>query len=218
MNVRSRTRNSTGSVSRELLEDGLLGRGVVVSVQQTSTTTGPDSDPAHVCVFTIEVALDTEPRFSASCRQAVRAAILPQLMLPDAVVAVRVDPDDHTRVALSPDEAPPAVTTAGSGDADVRSVVRILDEGVPCRALIVRVQALGLRSSGGDDLYAFVLTVMVKGRRPYQTHIGNPVPVEALALVYPGNTVPTKRMPDGRDYEIAIDWTAALTEVGRATA
>ena len=76
---------------------------------------------------------------------------------------------------------------------------------MPCRALIVRLQALGLRSSSGDDLYAFVLTVMVKGRRPYQTHVGNSVPVEALHLVYPGNTVPAKRMPDGRDYEIAID-------------
>lgn len=218
MNVRSRARNSTESASRELLKDGLLGRGVVVSVQQTSATIGPESDPARVCVFSIEVALDAVPRFSASCRQAVRAAILPQLMLPEAVVAVRVDPDDHTRIALSPDEAPPVVTTTGSGDADVRSVARILGDGVPCRALIVRVQALGLRSSGGDDLYAFVLTVMVKGRRPYQTHIGNPVPIEALALVYPGNTVPAKRMPDGKDYEIAIDWAAALTEFGRAIA
>jgi hypothetical protein len=67
-------------------------------------------------------------------------------------------------------------------------------------------------------MYAFVLTVMAKARTPYQTHVGDPVPAEALALVYPGNTVPAKRMPDGRDYEIAIDWAAALVEVGQAVA
>ena len=214
----NRARNSTGSVPEDLLKNGLLGRGVVVSVQQTSTSTGPDSDPAHVCVFTVEVALDAVPRFSARCRQAVRAATLPQLMLPEAAVAVRVDPDDHSRIALSLDEAPPAVTNNGSGAADVRSVARILEEGVPCRALIVRVQALGLRSTSGHDLYAFVLTVMAKGRRPYQTHVGNPVPAEALALLYPGNTVPAKRLPDGKDYEVAIDWAAALTYLGQSVA
>lgn len=206
------------SVPDELMERGLLGRGVIVSVQQTATTTGPASDPAHLCVFTVEVGLEAIPRYSARCRQAVRTAVLPQLMLPEAVVAVRVDPDDHNRIALSPDEAPPMVSTVGSSEADVRSVARILEEGVPCRALIVRSQALGLRSRSGHDMYAFVLTVMAKARTPYQTHVGDPVPAEALALVYPGNTVPAKRMPDGRDYEIAIDWAAALVEVGQAVA
>jgi hypothetical protein len=29
---------------------------------------------------------------------------------------------------------------------------------------------------------------------------------------HPGNTVPAKRMPDGEDHEIVIDWDAALTQ------
>ena len=92
MGLLSKMRNLTGAVPKELLENGLLGRGIIVSVQQTSVSTGADFDPAHVCVFTVEVALDSEPRYTATCRQAVRATVLPQLMMPGATVAVRVDP------------------------------------------------------------------------------------------------------------------------------
>ena len=42
--------------------------------------------------------------------------------------------------------------------------------------------------------------------------VGNPVPIDAVPLVYPGNTVPAKRMPDGEDHEIVIDWDAALAQ------
>src|SRR4029077_80760 len=101
MGLLSKMRNISGSVPRELLEHGLIGRGIIVSVQQTSVSTGADFDPAHVCVFTVEVALDSTPRYSATCRQAVRATLLPQLMLPGATVAVRVDASDHSRIALS---------------------------------------------------------------------------------------------------------------------
>ncbi len=66
-------------------------------------------------------------------------------------------------------------------------------------------------------MFAFVLTVMAEGRAPYQTQVGNPVPVDAVPLVYPGNTVPAKRMPDGDDHEIVIDWDAALAQAETAT-
>lgn len=218
MGLPSKMRNITGTVPRGLLENGLLGRGIIVSVQQTSVSTGADFDPSHVCVFTVEVALDNLPRYNATCRQAVRATVLPQLMLPGATVAVRVDPEDHSRVALSPGEEPPTVTMASSGDPNTGSAARILDQGVPCRAVIVQSQALGLRSSTGKDMYAFVLTVLADGQRPYQTQVGNPVPQEALPLVYPGNTVPAKRIPGGADHEIVIDWDAALSQAEHAVA
>jgi hypothetical protein len=31
-------------------------------------------------------------------------------------------------------------------------------------------------------------------------------------LLYPGNTVPAKRMPDGDDRELVIDWEGALAQ------
>ena len=213
MGLFNKMRNLAGSVPKELLQNGLLGRGIIVSIQQTSVSTGVDFDTSHVCVFTVEVALDDVPRYTATCRQAVRATILPQLMMPGATVAVRVDPNDRTRIALSLGEAPPTVTMAGSGDPNTGSAARILEYGVPCRAVIVQSQPMGMRSSTGKDMYAFVLTVMAEGKPPYQTQVGNPVPADAMPLVYPGNTVPAKRMPDGADHEIVIDWDAALAHV-----
>jgi len=218
MGLLNKMRNLTGSVPKELLEQGLLGRGIIVSVQQTGVSTGADFDPAHVCVFTVEVALDSVPRYTATCRQAVRATILPQLMMPGATVAVRVDRDDKSRIALSLGEQPPTVTIASSGDPNTGSAARILEQGVPCKAVIVQSQPLGMRNQKGDDMYAFILTVMAEGRSPYQIQVGNPVPAAALPLLYPGNSVPAKRMPNGDDRELVIDWQAALAQVETASA
>ena len=62
-----------------------------------------------------------------------------------------------------------------------------------------------------------MLTVMAEDRPLYQTQVGNPVPADAMPLVYPGSTVPAKRMPDGADHEIVIDWDAALAQVEAAS-
>jgi hypothetical protein len=217
MGLFNKMRNLAGSVPKELLQNEPLGRGIVVSIQQTSVSTGVDFDPSHVCVFTVEVALDDVPRYTATCRQAVRATVLPQLMMPGATVAVRVDQNDHSRIALSLGEEPPTVTMASSGDANTASAARILEYGVPCTAVIVQSQPMGMRNPAGNDMYAFVLTVMAEGRSPYQTQVGNPVPANAVPLIYPGSTLPAKRMPDGADHEIVIDWDAALAQVEPAT-
>jgi hypothetical protein len=209
----SKVRDLTGSVPKELLQNGLLGRGIIVDIKQTSVSTGADFDPSHVCVFTVEVALDNVPRYTASCRQAVKATVLPQLMMSGATVAVRVDPQEHSRVALSLGEAPPTVTMAASGDPKTGSAQRILDEGEACRAVIVQAQPLGMRNQTGDDMYAFVLTVMADGRPPYQIQVGNPVPASAQPLLYPGSTLPAKRMPGGDDRELVIDWPAGLAQL-----
>jgi hypothetical protein len=217
MGLLSKMRTMTGSVPKELLQNGLLGRGIIVSIQQTSVSTGADFDPSHVCVFTVEVALDNEPRYTATCRQAVRATLLPRLMVPGATVAVRVDRSDHSRVALSLAEEPPTVTIA-SADPNTGSAARILEYGVPCRAVIVQFQAMGMLNARGNEMYAFMLTAMTEGRAPYQTQVGNPVPPDAVPLVYPGNTVPAKRMANGADNEIVIDWGAALAEAAAPAA
>lgn len=206
-------RHLTESVPAELLETGLLGRGIIVSIQQTSVGTGVDFDPAHVCVFTVDVALDKAPRYTATCRQAVRATILPKLMMPATVIAVRIDPRDHRRIALSLGEPPPTMATARSGDPNTWSASRILELGVPCKAEIVDTQPLGIRNTKGDDMYAFTLTVTADGRPPYRIQLGNSVPAAAVPLLYPGNTVPAKRIPDGDDRELVIDWEVALAQL-----
>jgi hypothetical protein len=216
MGLFNKMRNMAGAVPKELLENGLLGRGIIVSIQQTSVSTGVDFDPSHVCVFTVEVALDNVPRYTATCRQAVKATVLPQLMMPGATVAVRVDPNDRSRIALSLGEPAPTVTMTRA-DPNTGSAADILEHGEPCKAVIVQSQPMGMRSSTGKDMYAFVLTVMAHGRPPYQIQVGNPVPADAVPLIYPGNTVPAKRMPNGADHEIVIDWDAALAQAEAAT-
>lgn len=216
MGLFNKMRNLAGAVPKELLQNGLLGRGIIVSIQQTSVSTGVDFDPSHVCVFTVEVALDNVARYTATCRQAVKATVLPQLMMPGVTVAVRVDPNDRSRIALSLGEEPPTVTMT-SADPNTGSAAQILEYGSPCQAVIVQSQPMGMRSSTGKDMYAFVLTIMAEGRPPYQTQVGNPVPAYAVPLIYPGSTVPAKRMPNGADHEIVIDWDAALAQAEAAT-
>jgi hypothetical protein len=125
----------------------------------------------------------------------VLATVLPQLVNPGTTVAVRVNPEDHSEIALSLGEAPPTITVSStSGDANTGSASEILSYGDPCRVVIVESQPLGRKNQKGVDIYALLMTVMVDGRPPYQVLVGNPVPPEAVPLLYPGNNVPAKCM------------------------
>jgi hypothetical protein len=212
------TTRRTQLSAKELLARGLPGRGVIVSVQRTAASSGAGDALALVCVFTVEVTLRGVPRYTATCRQTVRAALLPRLISADAIVAVRVDPGDHSRIALAPGEQPPSFTVARSNDQNAWSAARILEVGVPCTAVIVESLGLGMRTTTGDDLYAFTLRVIAEQRPPYEIQVGNPVPATALALLYAGNTVPARRIPDGDDRELAIDWKAALAQLSTTAA
>jgi hypothetical protein len=97
---------------------------------------------------------------------------------------------------------------------DFTGSASILEQGVPCRAVIMRSQPLGMRNQRGDDMYAFVLTVSDETVAPYETQVGSPVPLAARSLARPGSTVPAKRLPGGDQRDIAIDWAAALARTG----
>jgi hypothetical protein len=214
MGLFSKARELTGAPSKDLLQNGQLGRGIISDIRQTGVSTGADFNPSHVCIFTLEVSLDKTARYTATCRQAVPATILPQLMSPGTTVAVRVDPNDHAKIALDLATAPPVVTvSANDGDPNKGSAAEILEHGTPCRAVIVESLPLGRRTEAGLDLYAFTLTVMADGRPPYQVQVGNPVPADAVPLLYPGNNVPAKRMAERGDQYIVIDWASALSQV-----
>src|SRR3954452_25597080 len=218
MGLFNKLRHATGSVSKKLIEEGLLGRGIITGIRQTGVSTGTDFHPAHVCEFTLEVTLDNVPRYTATCRQAVLATILPQLASPGTTVAVRVNPEDHAEIALSLGEAPPTITVSStSGDANTGSASEILSYGDPCRVVIVESQPLGRKNQKGVDIYALLMTVMVDGRPPYQVPVGNPVPPEAVPLLYPGNNVPAKVMLSRRENNVVVDWEAALAEATHAT-
>jgi hypothetical protein len=98
------------------------------------------------------------------------------------------------------------------------SAARTLELGRPCTAVIVQSQPLGMRNPQGDDMYAFLLTVIAEGRPPYRIQVGHPVPAAAVPLLSAGNAVPAKRMPDGDDHEVVIDWEGALAQLAHSAA
>jgi hypothetical protein len=210
MGLLGKMKSFTGSVDKGLLEHGRLGRGIITGAEKKASIEGSGGFK-YVCEFAVEVTLDDTPRYMATCRQAVDISLLPQLMS-GVPVAVRVDPGDPQRIAISLGEEPPVVTMS-SADPNVGSAADILENGEACRVVIVGTQPTGTRSSkSGYDMYAFVLSVFAEGIAPYQVTVGNPVPPAAVPLLFPGNSLPAKRMPNADERMLAIDWDAALSQ------
>lgn len=210
MGMFKKFKSMTGSVDKDLLKNGLLGRGTLMEIQQTRVSTGGDDAFSRpVCVFTVEVALDNVPVYTTSCRQSVPITVLPRLVPGQTVTAVRVNPDNHDEIALDLATEPPEVVMAqGSGQATAADV---LARGNPVRAVIVQTQPLGMKNPQGVDMHAFILTVMSDGQKPYQAKVGNPVPEDAVPLLFPGSNLPAKVLPEEAQ-GVCIDWTAALAE------
>jgi hypothetical protein len=209
MGMFKKFKQMTGSVDKDLLKNGLLGRGVIVEVQQTNVSTGGDDAFSRpVCVFTVEVTLDNVPAYTATCRQSVPITVLPQFVPGQTVAAVRVNPDNHDEIALDLATEPPEVTIAQGQGA---SAAEVLDRGDPVRAVIVQTQPLGMKNQHGVDVHAFVLTVMRDGQKPYQAKVGNPVPEDAVPLLFNGSNLPAKVLPEEPE-GVVIDFKAALEE------
>jgi len=217
MGLFSKMKELSGNVPDELLNNGLLGRGILTDVVVTDVSVGY-VDPALVCDITAEVMLDNVAPYTATCRQGIPTSVVPQLRSGGATVAVRVNPDDHSQIALSLGEEPPTVTLAAGQGEKTGSAAEVLENGESCRAVIVESRPLGAKSPAGDDVYAFVLTVMAEGEPPYQVQVGNAVPASGVPLIYPGSTVPAKRIPDRGPDCVVVDWLAAVDNAARGSA
>ncbi len=191
-------------IDTRLLRAGLLGRGQIIDVRPTGAVDdGTPQEP--VCEFTVRVFLDDAEPFEARCRQATPRSLLPQLASGQTPVAVRVDPDDHATIALDLGAQPPTVRLAPSVPSG--SVSEIIATGRAARVVIVQSAPTGLRSAAGVDLHSFVLNVILDGQAPYQCQTSQPVPTEALPLVYPGATLPAF-VATHNDTAVAIHWDA----------
>jgi hypothetical protein len=198
----------TGGVDSKLLSTGRLGRGIIVTVTPTGSTiqTG-NGFVERICVFTLEIHLDETPPFNATVRQRVPEIRLSEIQPGNTTVSVRVDPTNAANVAIDFATPPPTIrTAAASGN---NSAAYILANGTVCEVVIVESQPLGRTNADGIDLYAFMLTVFVPHKVPYQARLGNPVPPTAVALLFPGSRLPARVSADEPN-AIAIDWTAAL--------
>ncbi len=198
-----------GDVDPELLAQGALGRAIVKTVERTGVFAGPaDFDARQVCEFDLAVRLDNEPPFDVHVRQQIPTPDLAQMVPGQTFVAVRVDPDDHSRAVIDLSTPPPVVTISSS---DGRSASDILAEGTPVRAVVVDSSRYYAKNLKGVEIYVLTLTVLAEGHPPMQLATGNPVPEAALPLLYPGSNLPAKQMADPPD-DLAIDWDAALAQ------
>ena len=87
------------STDGALMTGGILGRGEVTSAQETRTPPGQGATDQVVVVYDVHVTIDDHPSYRAQVRQMVpiwQAALL----VPGTVVAVRIDPQDRSHIAL----------------------------------------------------------------------------------------------------------------------
>ncbi len=211
MGFLNKMKTAFGGDDSDLMANGVPGRGEILNVQITgSSVQVGGAPPQQVCVFQVMVYLDDTPPFQAEVRKRVPVYALANLQPGQSVVAVRVDPADHTRVGIDFSVEPPVVRLAKTPGKI--TAAEVLEHGDPCEAVIVQFQPLGVKNTIGLDMYAFMLTVMIPGQAPYQIQVGNPVLPEALPLLYPGSRVPAKIMPNTRPDNLVIDWKAALAK------
>lgn len=201
----------TGGTDTKLLETGLPGRGIILSVTPTGTTVQTGGNMVErACQFTVQVTLDNQAPYEATCKQRVAEVYIPQFQPGATVVAVRANPDNLAEIVLDFEHEAPTVTMARTEG--VGTAAHVLATGRPAKGVIIGSQPLGLKNADGVDMYAFVLTVMPDGAAPYQIQVGNPTPPEALPLMYPGSHVPVKLQIDGGPDDVVIDWAQALLD------
>lgn len=197
--------NLLGSADDDVIQNGLLGRGEVIGVDASGMTMQIGNGLVErKCTITLSVMLDGQQPFQAQVSQRIQEVYLPQLTAGGAIVAVKVDPADHSRVAIDFDTPVPEVTLpAGEGR---NSAAWILEQGTPITVVVVANAPIGVKSAKGDPVHALTLTVATGVPEPYQIQVGNAVPASALPLVYPGSKLHAK-LGDGPN-DVVVDWAA----------
>lgn len=208
MGIFSKLKSAVAGVDADSIDNARLGRGVIVSVQPTGTTITTGNLEQRICIFQVEVALDDTKPYTATSRQRIPVWTMAQIQPGATVVAVRVDANDPSRFAIDWDTPAPTVRlpqTAANG-----SAAEVLARGASCRVIVQQFQDLGMTNPAGLPIYAFALTVIPANGNAYQAQVGNPVPNEAMAFIFPGSQLPAKVMP-GDPNSIAIDWATVAS-------
>lgn len=201
--IASSFRSAVGSVDDTLLTTGTLARGDVIGVDISGTTLQMGNGLVErKCTFTLQVYLDGQQPYQATTVQRVPEVYLPQLQTGQAVVAVRVDPADPSRVAIDFNSEVPTVTLAAQEGPN--SAAWILEHGKPITVVVVGNQPIGAKTAKGDDIHALTLTVATGVETPYQIQVGNGVPASALPLLYPGSKLHAKLGEQPND--VVVDW------------
>jgi hypothetical protein len=198
--------NLLGSADSSVIQNGILGRGEITGLTMSGMTLQSGNGLVErKCTINVNVYIDNVPMFPATVVQRVQEITIPQLSSGDAVVAVRVDPNDHTKVAIDFSSEVPEVTLAAATD-NIHSAAYVLANGKPITVVLVGDQPLGKKNAEGIEMYALQLTIATGVPTPYQIMVGNPVPASALPLLYPGSKLHAKLGDDPNS--VVVDWAA----------
>lgn len=198
-------RNLTGGVDQQLLATGVLARAEILGLVPSGTTvTIGNGLEERNCTFTLRILMDGQQPFDATVSQRVQEVWIPQLQQGGAVVAARVDPNDHSKVAIDFSTQPPEVKLAESTGEN--SAAWILEHGKPVTVVLVANQAMGVNNHKGDPVHALTLTLATGVETPYQVQVGNAVPATALPLLFPGSKLHAKLGQGPND--VVVDWAA----------
>jgi len=201
--------NLLGSADDNVIQNGLLGRGEVLGIDASGMTLQIGNGLVErKCTLTLNVMLDGQQPFQAQVSQRIQEVYIPQLSAGGAVVAVRVDPADHSKVAIDFDSPVPEVTLPASEGQN--SAAWILEHGKPITVVLVANAPIGVKNAKGDPVQALTLTVATGVPEPYQIQVGNAVPASALPLLYPGSKLNAK-LGDGPN-DVVVDWAAGAVK------
>jgi len=198
--------NLLGSADTSVIQNGILGRGEITGLTMSGMTLQSGNGLVErKCTINVDVYIDNTPMFQATVVQRVQEITIPQLSSGNAIVAVRVDPNDHSKVAIDFNSDVPEVTLAANAD-KTQTAAYILANGKPVTVVLVGDQPLNTKNPDGVEMYALQLTIATGVDTPYQIMVGNPVPASALPLLYPGSKLHAK-LGDNPN-AVVVDWAA----------
>lgn len=198
-----------GGADAEVIQNGIIGRGEVLGVDASGMTLQIGNGLVErKCTLTLNVMIDGQQPWQAQVTQRIQEVYIPQLTAGGAVVAVRVDPNDHSRIAIDFDTPVPEVTLPASEGTN--SAAWILEHGKPITVVLVANSPIGVKNAKGDPVQALTLTLATGVPEPYQIQVGNAVPASALPLVFPGSKLHAK-LGDGPN-DVVVDWAAGAVK------
>ncbi len=196
--------NLIGSVDDEVIANGVLGRGEITNVSISGMTLKTNNNLVQrKCTFSMNVMIDNVAPFQANAVQRIPEIVLTKITK-GAVVPVRVDPNDHSKVFIDFASELPTVTVPRSTGEN--SAAYILEHGKPIKVVFVGSQPMKLKNADGVEMFLLTLTVYEGVDTPYQVQVGNPVPSTALPLLYPGSKLHA-RLGSGPN-NVVVDWAA----------
>ena len=196
--------NLIGSTDSEVITNGVLGRGEITNVDISGMTLQMGNGLVErKCTVSMNVMIDGVAAFQATAVQRIQEIVIPQLAQ-GAVVPVRVDSADHSKVYIDfASELPEVTLPKSTGE---NSAAYILEHGKPIKVVLVASQPIKLKNADGIEVYALTLTTYEGVDTPYQLQVGNAVPATALPLLFPGSKLHAKLGAGPND--VVVDWAA----------